>query len=286
MTQKYRALLKAAELQSMTRAAEELGYSLSAMSQIIRSLEEELGISLLLRRKNGVTLTAEGLELLPYFQQVVYSSDALLQRAQEIRGMESGTVRIGTFSSVASGSLPQFISAFSREHPGIGFQVRVGNYEEIHDMLRMGRVDFGIVLPGPAVEGFCWEALPDAELVAVVPEEHPLSELERIPLEKLAEYPLVLLQDAVHYEPLAALRRTGRKPQVRGLMQDDYGLMALVEQGLGVSILAKSVTEHSSYRVKIRPLEPPLTGRLAVVYPDRDLLPTAAKRFIQLLQNA
>ena len=104
---KYEALLLAVELGGITRAAEALGVTQSAVSHMISSLEEELGFALLRRSRFGAQLTEAGAQVAPAIRGIVSAQERLSQTAAAVRGLERGTVRIGTFSSVGVG-MPLF----------------------------------------------------------------------------------------------------------------------------------------------------------------------------------
>ena len=109
---RYIAFLKIVELGSFTKAADILGYTQPAMSQMIVSLENELSIRLLYRSRYGVKLTPEGERLLPSIQSSVAEFQSMQNIAGEIRGLESGVVRIGTISSISCHWLPTVIRQF------------------------------------------------------------------------------------------------------------------------------------------------------------------------------
>ena len=114
---RYLALQKIVELGSFTRAAEALGYTQSAMSQMIASLEEELSIKLLIRSRTGARLTLEGAELYPYVERLVYQYWAALEKANEIKGLETGVVRMGTLASISVHWLPGLLRDFQARYP-------------------------------------------------------------------------------------------------------------------------------------------------------------------------
>ena len=103
---KYRTLTVVVETKSLTRAAAELGCTQSAVSHSIDALEKELGFAVLIRSRAGVRLTEEGERLMPAVRNLLSSAEQLNQTASAIRGLESGTVRIGAFTSVAVHWLP------------------------------------------------------------------------------------------------------------------------------------------------------------------------------------
>ena len=103
---KYLAFVKTVDTGSFTKAADSLNYAQSSISKMIADLEKGWGISLLQRNKKGVCLTSSGKQILPYVRKIVSDFEEIQQKVNEINGIQSGTVRIGTFSSVAINWLP------------------------------------------------------------------------------------------------------------------------------------------------------------------------------------
>lgn len=168
--QKYMAFIKTVECGSFTRAAQSLCYSQSGVSRMILDLESEWGLSLLERNKSGVKLTSDGMKLLPYARRVCEEYNRLQAQVDELKGMQSGLIRIGTFSSVATHWLPRIIKAFQRDYPNIEYELLMGNYEEIEKWIIEGRVDCGF-LRLPSLPELDCIFLEEDELLAVVSED-------------------------------------------------------------------------------------------------------------------
>ena len=120
---KYQVFLKVVDCGGFTRAAEELHFTQSGISHTIASLERELGVPLFVRNRGGVTLTADGRALLPRIQTLCDDARILAQKAQELRGLETGIVRVATFNSVSVQWLPYILKSFREEHPHIEFEL-------------------------------------------------------------------------------------------------------------------------------------------------------------------
>ncbi|MDO4425075.1 MAG: LysR family transcriptional regulator [Planctomycetia bacterium] len=118
------------------KAAEILNYTQSGISRMIADLEKEWGITLLERSKNGVKPTSDGLKLLPYAQDLCGNFDKLKMQVDELNGLQSGLIRIGTFSSVATHWLPNIIKAFQKDYPNIAKELDVPAYRNIGLALR------------------------------------------------------------------------------------------------------------------------------------------------------
>lgn len=139
--QKYMAFVKTIEYGSFTKAAEILNYSQSGISRMISDLEKEWNISLLERSKSGVELTSEGLKLLPFIENLCREYEKLEVQVDALKGLESGLIRIGTFSSIATHWLPNIIKKFQQDYPNIEYELLLGNYDEIENWILKDRVD-------------------------------------------------------------------------------------------------------------------------------------------------
>lgn len=150
---KYLAFVKTVEYGSFTRAADVLHYSQSGVSRMIRDLESEWSVTLLERSRTGVALTSAGSRLLPLAKSLCDQYRRLQTEVDDLHGVQSGLIRIGVFSSVATHCLPNIIRAFQRDYPGIDYELLLGDYTEIETWIAQGRVDCGF-LRLPTVPSF------------------------------------------------------------------------------------------------------------------------------------
>ena len=280
--ERYVALLKVIEIGCFTKAAELLGYTQPALSQMVASLERELSIKILYRSRYGIRLTPEGERLYPSIQNSVLQYEAMRRTADEIRGLDSGVVRIGTVSSVSCHWLPGIIRAFWQEHPNIQIVLHQGDYTSIPEWVRTGAVDFGFVNPH-TVKGMEATIIKSGEFRAVLPKNHPLAEKKSLALEDLAEEPFLLLEEGAYSEPMEAFRAAGITPNIRLRVHDDYSILSMVEQGLGVSILTELVLHKTNYDVVALPIDPTIIRTMSIVTKDKHALPLASKAFLQCL---
>lgn len=282
--QRYVALMKVVEVGSFTKAAELLGYTQPALSQMIASLEKELGLKMLYRSRYGIRLTPEGERLYPDVQSAVRQYEAMRRTADGIRGLDSGVVRIGTVSSVSCHWLPGVIRAFWQAHPNIQIVLHQGDYTSIPEWVRTGAVDFGFASPH-AVMGMETTVVKSGEFRAVLPKDHPLAGRGSLTLGELAEEPLLLLEEGMYSEPMEAFHAAGITPNVRLRVHDDYSILSMVEQGLGVSILTELVLHKTSYEVAALPIEPAIIRTMGIITKNKHTLPLASREFIRYLME-
>ena len=139
---RYIALQKIIELGSFTKAADTLGYTQSSISQMVASLEKELSIKLLTRSRYGVKLTLEGAELYPFIERSINQYLAMREKANEIKGLETGIIRVGTISSITCHWMPALIKGFQKKYPNVQFLFHQGDYTLIPEWIRAGAIDF------------------------------------------------------------------------------------------------------------------------------------------------
>ncbi|HIT44572.1 MAG TPA: LysR family transcriptional regulator [Candidatus Aphodovivens excrementavium] len=277
--QRYEAFLKAAELGSFTRAAEALSYTQSGISRMIADLEREWGVRLLARSRAGVYLTSEGRRLIDQVRRVCTEEQRLEALVAELNDLQTGLIRVGTLSSMATHWLPRIVSAFQKDYPNIEYELLLGDYLEIEQWVLDGRVDCGF-LRLPAHAQLQTTFLARDRLLAVLPEGHALAGRERVPLALLAEEPFLLLQKGANDEILRMFRKQGLTPDVRFTTWDDYAIMSMAENGLGVSILPELILRRCPYRIALRELDPPEWRDIGVAVRSQDDLPLAVERFL------
>ena len=134
--------------------------------------------------------------------------------ARILHGLQSGHIRIGTFSSVATHWLPYILRAFSHDYPGIDYELLLGDYCEVEDWLTSGWVDCGFVRL-PTRPEFTTIFLQRDDLAAVLPADHPLAAGETCSVQALGAEPFILLDKAGTHEVAEALAQCGVTPDVR-----------------------------------------------------------------------
>ena len=278
--QKYMAFVKTAESGSFTRAAALLSYSQSGVSRMIADLEREWGVVLLERGKSGVRLTSDGIKLLPYARNLCAEYEKLCAEVDELNGLQSGLIRIATFSSVATHWLPRIICRFQKDYPNIDYELLLGDYVELETWVLDGRVDCAFLRLPVRSSALETTFLAQDELLAVLPEGHPLSSLEKIPLAPLCAEPFILLEKSGEADAAELFARAGLQPHVRFTTWDDYAIMSMVENGLGVSILPALILRRCPYRVVLRELAIPAYRKIGLALRSKKAAPRALRRFL------
>lgn len=280
--QKYMAFVKTVEYGSFTKAAQVLNYSQSGISRMINDLEKEWGVPILERGRQGVRLTSEGLKLLPFAQSVCKEYLKLQTQVDELNGLQSGIIRIGTFSSAATHWLPNIIKEFQKDYPNIDYELLLGDYSEIENWIMEGRVDCGF-LRLPVQHELETIFLEQDELMAVLPENHPLSSCGSFPLSALYDYPFMLLEKGTNTEISEIFEHIGTVPRIHFTTWDDYSIMSMVESGLGISILPKLILKRVPYNIIAKKLDVPAYRKIGLALRSKKNAPLAVKRFLDYL---
>lgn len=280
--QKCLAFVKTVEYGSFTKAAEILNYSQSGISRMIHDLEKDWKVTLLERGRAGVRLTSDGLKLLPFAENLCRDYEKLRMQVDELNGLQSGLIRIGAFSSVASQWLPNIIREFQKDYPNIDYELLLGDYSEIEEWIVKGRVDCGF-LRLPVHTELETVFLEQDRLLVVLPENHPLSECEKFPVNALAEDPFLLLEKGTRAEVSEIFEQCSLNPKIHFTTWDDYAIMAMVESGLGISILPELILRKVPYRIIVKELEIPAYRSIGLAFRDKKNVSLAVKRFMEYI---
>ncbi len=280
-TSRYEVFLKIVETKSLTRTAAYFGCTQSAVSQLVKALETELGVALLVRSKNGVRLTAEGEYLLPSMRQIVAGERNVFERSLELQNLNAGLIRIGIFTSLSCQWLPPYLKRFREEYPNIGFELLQGDVTQISDWLRNGTVDVGFMTDPESDEFYFRELLAD-RMNIVLPPEHPLAG-GPVSLGQLKDETFVLLESGYSQITEKMFRSAGLRPKQQYTVKDDYTVMSMVENGLGVSLLPELMLQRTPYKMYTCPTEPAFYRHLGVSWLKKEQNSVAVNKFVHSL---
>jgi len=277
---KLEILIAVLETGSLTLAAERTGITQSAVSHSLASLEQDFGFTLLTRNKGGVTLTDEGERILPAIRSLINSAERLEQTASSIRGLEAGTVRIGAFTSVAVHWLPVILKKFQEDYPKVDFRLLNGDYHDVNQWLSDGSIDIGFVNLPCDVACEC-TALMEDRLLAILPEGSRFANYPKFPLIECETEPFISLLESSDHDARRALDAAGVKPNVRFYTKDDYAIIAMVEQGLGMSIMPELLLKGRHDRLVTLPLVPEARRTIGLAVAAGDRAGPATRRFAE-----
>lgn len=275
--------LEVVDTGSFTKAGEKIGLSQSGVSHTINSLENELDAKLIHRNRNGISLTELGSRIAVHARQIQSKQEHILQEVANAKGLKSGTLRIGCFSSIASKWLPNALASFRKLYPGIEIVLIEGTYSEIHDRITEGTIHIGFVTkPSQHLETF---ELTKDELVVVLTRDHPLAQLDHITVEHLQQEPFIMPIAGCEELISLAFRKAMIIPQTQFEIKDTYTILNMINEGLGITILPELALPRSIPDFVIRRLEPRLTRTIYLAARSFNSAPPAAKEFVSFFSE-
>ena len=283
-TEKCAALLCALEEGTLARAAEKLGYTPSGISRMVAALEEDVGFPLLHRSRGGVSATAECKALLPALRQMVYQAECCRQTAAALRGLEQGGITVGANYRFYARQLAHLMARFRERHPGIVFQTIEGTSTTLAAALREHRADLCIISrrEGPHQ----WLPLRRDQLMVMLSPEHPLAAERAVPIRRLETESYIEIYPGRETDNSRILEENGVCPGNRFAgVEDDFSAMAMVEAGLGISLVNGLIAETLNGSVVFRPLEPAQYVEVGIATPPAETMSPAARRFLDFARK-
>ena len=269
-----------AVLGSFSKAPEVLRYTPSGVNQLVTALESELGFSIFRRSTKGVALTENGQLLLPTVREFLRQEDRLFELATEINGLLIGSVTIAAYSSIATHWLPAVIRAFQKDYPHVSIRLMEGIWQEVSAWLDERTADIGFF---SYQEGMPYEWIPLAEdpMLALLPPDHPLAGAASYPLKNCEEDPFIMPALGCDDDVEALFRRNGIVPKIRFTTMESFSAMSMVEQGLGISVMNRLITEKHICNVVKLPVDPPSRITMGVALHSKTDASPAVKMFLK-----
>lgn len=281
---KCKALLEAVELGSIMAAAKILEYTPSGINRMINSLEDELGVILLNRSRNGVTLTDEGLTLLPAIRQFVRCGNVLTQTCAELNHLICGKINIGSFYSIASNRLPQVIRDFGEQYPGVFLDLAEERSSNLIKLLKADYLDC-CFMSDPHDKELDFLCLEKDPIVVWAAKDHPLSALPSVPVRELENYSFISWnheKGSVISHLCAAFHIT---LDIKYNSQDAYTIYRMVEQNLGIAANNLLTSDKWSGNISILPLDPPQYVELGIATSKNRRKSAVIDCFIQFIRE-
>jgi DNA-binding transcriptional LysR family regulator len=287
------ALQAVAAERSFGRAAERLGYTQSAVSQQIASLERILG-GAVFERPGGpkpVEITPLGALLLEHATAILNRLDVAAAEIQLLRAGRMGSITIGTFQSVSVRLLPQVFQALAAERPDLEIRLReLDEQDALMAALQDRTLDAAFLVEPISRQMFDVVRVFEDPFVLLSPVGQDLAARNRVsvPVSRLAGVPLISQFDASHIRLVdGAIRRAGVDPNVVFRSSDNAAVQAMVRAGLGHAVMPSLAVDPADPDVLVRRLEPGIPSRVVVAATLRGrVLPPALNRFLELTDEA
>jgi LysR family transcriptional regulator, hca operon transcriptional activator len=277
-----RYFIAVAEEMNFTRAAERLYTVQPSLSRQIRCLEEIVGAPLFYRDKHKLELTEAGRIFLEESRAMLRQVDRAIAMARQGAKAEAVHVAIGFNMGTESRIFTRLLPVLRQRYPEMHLSYHTLMETELIEALDKERIDVGFLCGPVAVPGLRCEVLLHQEIVAVLPTDHPLAKLRRVPIEQLAEMPVILPSATANPKYVDFVMKVGRDAGVRFKLGAPYNnvLSALhaVSLGLGFCLIADYQREILSGNTVVRKLDldPQPAYEFTLAYRQNDHRPMLA----------
>ena len=276
--------------ESISRAAEALHVTQPTLSRQLRDLEDELGVTLMLRGSRSITLTSEGMHLRRRAQEIVDLADRTEAEFSGDQAEISGEIHIGGGETRAMRLVADVAVALRREFPGVRYHLYSGNADDVGEKLDSGLLDFGVLIGPTDLKKYEHLRLPVRDVWGVLMRrDDPLAAKTAVRPEEL------------EHRPLLASRQTLVEGEIADWLGESYGRLdivahynliynaaLMVEAGMGVALTLAglTVTDAPESPFSFRPLAPRLEANLDVVWKKYQVFSPASELFIRRLQQS
>ncbi|MEU3499419.1 LysR family transcriptional regulator [Streptomyces hundungensis] len=262
----YEVFLRVAADRSFTSAATSLGYTQSAVSRQVQSLETELGARLFDRLPRGVRLTEAGRVLLPHAEAVRDRLTAARAELDALRTLDGGLLRIGAFATADAALLPRALAAFRALRPGVSVARTEGPSAKHLRLLAAGDLDLAVVsdTAGQSLDGCTLHHLLDEPMYVALPQGHRLAGRGEVRLSELAAEEWVAGSARPEDTLLRSAAEVGFRPRTAYVVQDWIAKQGFVAAGLGVTLLPALAADSVRADITLAGVHPEDVPRRAV----------------------
>ncbi|WP_313015354.1 LysR substrate-binding domain-containing protein [Brevundimonas sp.] len=282
-----RYFVAVAEHGGFRRASAAIGVQVSSISRRIRDLEDRLGAALFHRDSTGIRLTFAGKRFLPRARKIIRHLGEGAQDIAAVGRSESGSIRIGIYSSIASGFLPELLQVYDRRHPEVRIELIDGNPDEHVAAIRQLRLDVAFLTGTRDWPGCDRAHLWSERVFAVLPEHHGLALCEELAWRDLSGEPFIVSETApgqeIHDYLVRGLAALGHHPAIDVQAVGRDNLLPLVALGRGMTVVSEAITAARFPGIAYRPIIGEVLPFSAVWSPTNDN--PAFRRFLSMARG-
>ena len=285
-----RAFWLVAQEGSMTRAAQQMHLTISALSMLVRSLEEELGVRLFERTTRRMELTEAGRQFMPAVRDVFFALDSGVQTLQEGKRRNSERLTLATSPLLAGTVVPAVIAKFREQFPNVDVTLADVPVDQVVSQVRESKADFGICTADAALTDLIAQVLYQDTLMLACSPDHPMAERAQATWSDLIDQPLILLNPGTGMRRLTdqALSEFTLRLKPAFEVANIQTAIGLVAAGLGISVLpAYSLARATGGQVRAIALTDPVVSREIVALCTRARpFSMAAEAFLKLFKES
>ena len=271
---------------SFTRAAERLYVSQPAVTNAIRSLEEELGIQLFDRNQKLASLTAEGQIFDTHVEQVMHGISKTIEEIDAMKNFAGGVLRLGLTALGGIKDIAEIIKIFNEQYSAIKINVTEASSDVLVRKLIDDQIDIAILSEIGESSTLTYLDLPEQELFLLCGRQHRFRRLNSVKIADLANEPLILPVTKCQYRQklMAAFKAAEIMPQIAIEVDHVQTLKSLLASINGVTILPESLSEDDDRLVSMA-ISPALYMQPVVAYKTNRHLSHAAEAFLACVKK-
>lgn len=280
----YEIFYAVVQEKSFQKAAKLLNMTPSAISHAIAAMEKELGFSLFIRNKNGTVLTSNGEAIYPQILEILNCNEYLLQSVAQLKGLRSGTIKVGCFNSVCTAWMPAIMTAFRNEYPEITVKIFQGTYTDVEQWLKNGTIDVGF-LSESCTKDFYYTTLYKDQLLCLTPKNFPVANPDYISIAELENQEFVFQREACDTDVQAFLDKYHISIKTIHHVIDDQSTVALIEAGMGIGIMPEILVKKMSSNINSYALYPAEYRTICLATTHSHIMSPAVNCFIKYVSN-
>ena len=276
----------ASRLKNITRAAERLRVSQPNITVAIKKLEAELGIQLFDRSQKQLSLTPEGAVFLNRIELALRNIQDAILEVNDYKQLQKGTIKIGIPSMIGSYLFPKIFSSFQRHHSHLDIYLYEEGSVAIRELLERDELDFGIVILSNASQNLQRLPMSTSQIVACVPEAHPLAEKKSISVADMENTDLIMLKEGSYLRQiiLQKMKAANITPNIVLESVQIETIKGLVASNVGVSYLLDFVVKDTP-GIKALPLDEPIFVDVGLAWKKDRYISKAAQSFIDFCKE-
>jgi len=280
-------------LKSFTEAGEALHISQPSVSAIVQDLQEELGVKLFERLGNKRHLTEIGRRLFERAQNGIGMIEGIREDIDELRGLKKGKISVGGSGFAGATLLPMAVQAFKKAFPSIEVRLLIQPSVVLEERLLNGELDVALLGMAPKSPLIVAKPYREEEVVVIAPPSHPLARRRAVPLELLAQEPIVADEKGSHVremvENIFAQKRLAFTPalEINVLFAGRDAVKTAVAHGLGIAFLARHhiALDVKAGRLKVLKIPDLKLKRVMYLVVHKARQNPSAQAFVDFLRN-
>lgn len=278
--------LEVVKHKSITKASESLHISQPALSKMVKGLEDEIGMTLLLRSNKTHELTDGGAIVYEYAQKIIAQVDEMTTTLQDMTNLTRGTINIGIPPIIGSLYFPKVIAKFHQAYPNVSINIKEYGAAKVVKSVEEGEFELGVAVLPVENDDFHVFPLVKEAMKLIVNKSHPLSTKQKVLMKELAGEEFIFYSEefALHEIMRKKFIHEGFEPNIIFKSSQWDFMVEIVAANLGITILPESICNriHNSF-INIIDLEPLTLWELAIITKKDRYLSVAGRRFIDFI---